>query len=435
MRSNTLENRSLRDRLARRPSLTFVIATAMMAATAAGEEPALGRSGAAQACAGGRAPATQAAPNDQTPQPDAELLQSDGAFARMWNRQWFIGPQVFTFEGAPHAPKRRLPADFEAHGAIILAGGWLAAEAPDALVQLVRQMQPRQPVVLLVSSARQREAASRVLAERGLSPEKLQFLTVPTDTGWVRDFGPIFLDAGGALHAIDAAYGQPGRDRDEEASAAIAEQFEATTTATPLRWQGGNLLSNGEGLVVTTTRSINANIERGHDVGTLARFLNRHCGAEQVVVLEHLEGEPTGHVDMFACFTCPQTIIVGTYAPDVDPDNASVLDRNAARLAEVRTRRGPLKVVRIPMPSNDDGVWRSFMNVVFANGVLLVPTYPGAAAGEKALAVYRRLLPEWDVVGVDAERIARHEGGLRCVSLYIPENSFVSPCGPCRQSP
>ncbi len=394
----------------------------MTAATAAGEASAPGGSGAARACAGGRTPTAQAAPNDQTPRRDAELLQSDGAFARMWNRQWFIGPQVFTFDGAPHAPKRRLPADFEAHGAIVLAGGWLAAEAPDALAQLVRQMKPRQPVVFLVSSARQREAASRVLAERGLSPEKLRFVTVPTDTGWVRDFGPIFVDADGALHAIDAAYGQSGRDRDEEASAAIAERFEAATTAIPLRWQGGNLLSNGEGLVVTTTRSINANIERGHDAGTAAGFLNRHGGAEQVVVLEHLEGEPTGHVDMFACFTGPQTIVVGEYDASVDPDNAAVLDRNAARLAEVRTPRGPLKVLRIPMPSNEDGVWRSFTNVVFANGALLVPAYPGAApaTGEKALAVYRRLLPEWDVVGIDADRIARREGGLRCVTLYVP---------------
>ncbi len=194
-------------------------------------------------------------------------------------------------------------------------------------------------------------------------------------------------------------------------------------TTTRLRWQGGNLLSNGQGLIVTTTQSMNENIECGFDVDTVVDFMKRRFGTTKVVVLEHLVGEPTGHVDMFASFTCPNTIVVGRYDPSVDAQNADVLDRNAARLAKIRTGQGRLRVVRIPMPSNQDGAWRSFTNVVFANGTLLVPTYPDTdpAAGEEALSIFRNLLPEWNVHGVDARAMARHQGGLRCVTLYVPE--------------
>ena len=42
------------------------------------------------------------------------------------------------------------------------------------------------------------------------------------------------------------------------------------------------------------------------------------------------------------------------------------------------------------MPPHDDGRWRTYTNVVYANGTLLVPTYPGFCPelDAEALAVY-----------------------------------------------
>jgi len=354
-----------------------------------------------------------------------DLISSKGPFAAVWNRQAFIGPRVFTFAESEMAATVELPGDFEPHQAIVLPGGWLAREAPDVLAQIARHTKPGL-LVLLVDSPGQRAAVRRTLGEHGVVAEGLRFATVPTDTGWVRDYGPIFLrDAAGGLRAVDAAYDRPQRDRDETAPRPIAERFKATTTATPLRWHGGNLLSNGRGLVVTTTQAINANIECGHQLDTVTDFLRDRCGVERLVVLEHLVGEPTGHVDMFACFTSADTIVVGRVDASVDPENAAMLDRNAARLAAVRTADGKLNVVRMAMPSGGDGMWRSFTNIVFANGTLLVPSYPDVApaAGEKALALYRRLLGDWTVVGVDSRALARHQGGPRCVTLYVPRDA------------
>ena len=125
---------------------------------------------------------------------------------------------------------------------------------------------------------------------------------------------------------------------------------------------------------------------------------------------------------MQACFISPDTILIGRYDESVDARNAALLDRNASRLAEIRTGGGRLRVRRIAMPGNDDGIWRSFTNVVFANGTVLVPVYTDVAQreGEEALATYRRLLPDWQVRGVDLRSMARHQGGLRCITLYVP---------------
>jgi hypothetical protein len=139
------------------------------------------------------------------------------------------------------------------------------------------------------------------------------------------------------------------------------------------------------------------------------------------VFLEPLVGEQTGHVDMFATFVSSDVVVVGEYSPDADPLNAEILDRNAQRLAAVRTSRGPLRVLRIPMPPHTLDVWRTYTNVLFANGTLVVPTYPGIdPQGEaEALAIYKHLLPGWTVVGVDCNRLIEWGGAVHCVTRNL----------------
>jgi len=316
-----------------------------------------------------------------------------------------------------------LPGDFEPHEAIILVGGKLARRFPSVLTTIIVNSRERLRPVLIVSSKEEEQHVLHLLRQSKLSAECVRFIESPTNTIWMRDFGPVFVrNSDGSLGVFDPDYGKPLRAMDDAVPLAVAAEFDVPIIETPLIWQGGNLLSNGRGLLLTTTQSINANIEVGSDAGTSARFVMDHFGARQLVVLEHLRGETTGHVDMFACFTSPETVLVGTYSKSVAPTNAGVLDRNAALLAKVRVGNEKLKVIRIPMPTAQDGVCRTFTNVVFANGTLLVPTYPGVdpVAHRRAMAILHRFLPRWNVVEVDAGELIRNEGGLRCISTYVP---------------
>jgi len=280
--------------------------------------------------------------------------------------------------------------------------------------------------VLVVSPRKEEDLVLRLARENKWLADDVRVLEARTNTIWVRDYGPVFVyGANGTLAVIDPNYGKLLRGKDNAVPPAVAAEFDVPIIETPLLWQGGNLLSNGRGLLVTTTQSINANIEVGNDADTVARFLVERLGSRQIVVLEHLRGERTGHADMFACFTSPETVLVGKYSQSVDPRNAAVLDRNAALLAKVRVGSERLKVIRIPMPTNRDGVFRTYTNVIFANGTLLVPTYPGIdqSAQGRAMGLYHRLLSGWNVVGVDARDLIRQQGGLRCISIYVPLRS------------
>jgi agmatine/peptidylarginine deiminase len=125
---------------------------------------------------------------------------------------------------------------------------------------------------------------------------------------------------------------------------------------------------------------------------------------------------------MFATFTAPNVAVVGSYDRTEDPDNSDILNDAARVLAGQKTPHGDMKVVRIPMPPHADGIWRSYTNVIFANGVLLVPQYPDVSPelDKKALEVYAGLLPDWKIVGIDARTLITKRGALHCVSINVP---------------
>ncbi len=159
---------------------------------------------------------------------------------------------------------------------------------------------------------------------------------------------------------------------------------------------------------------------------TLAAVL----GFENLFLVPPLQGESTGHVDMFCTFLQPDLALVGSYTGGVDEANAAQPMTSSATWG-VATPPGPRR--RIPMPDHDDGVWRTYTNVIFANGVLLVPIYPDYCPDldRQALAIYRRLLPDRRVVGIDASGLIRMNGALRCITMNLPSGQpLAPPAGP-----
>lgn len=317
------------------------------------------------------------------------------------------------------AARRSSPAEFSRQGALLLGCAELARVAPTLLAQIVEGTCGRVPIIALVGDEENQNQVRDILKERGLSPSAVTFMVIPHDTMWVRDYGPILDQLGdGTPLVLDAGYSDE-REQDDSVPVDVAYLLHAQRVPVPLEIDGGNLQSNGDGLCVTTLRLVEDNDTTEEEV---REVLTVFYGCEEVVFLEPLAGEETGHVDMFTVFTSPTTVVVGEYSASNDPVNAARLDRNAERLANVRTRRGPLRVVRIPMPPHDGEDWPSYTNVIFANGRLLVPVFPAVddEGRKQALGVFEYLLPGWSIVPIDSSEISRLGGGLHCVSRNLP---------------
>lgn len=319
-----------------------------------------------------------------------------------------------------------VPAEFERQSAIFLGCNELLPYQPQVLIDVVAALIDRVPLVALIDGEEQRRSVITSLCDWGLPGHWMNFMRTHAKTAWVRDWGPTFVRLpDSSLAILDAEYNN--RPEDDLAPRAMASLLRLKMASVPLSIEGGNILRNGQGLCVTTTQLFSHNAHRQLTPPQIMNALQKYYGYQRFMVLHQLQGEPTGHADMFCCFTAPDVAVVGQYDPAVDPVNANVLDQNAGFLARVPIGDGFLKVVRIPMPPRTGAAWRSYTNVIFANGTLLMPTYGrlDEKGQEQAMETYAKLLPGWEIVGIDCGALIQHQGALRCVSLNVPHHPAV----------
>ncbi len=318
-----------------------------------------------------------------------------------------------------------MPGDFAAQDILLLGGTMLADLHPGVLVDVVRAAHRDVRIVLLVAGDEEARPIRRLLAASGIPGDAVEFMVVPILTMWTRDFGPItVLDAGGGRRLVDFIYRERrGNAVDDGVPRHLAARLNLPLIDCPLLLEGGDFLGNGLGLGLGSTRIIARNAHYlSLEPDAVIPRIGRTLGFESLQLLEPLAGETTGHLDMFCTFLGPDLAVVGRIDPVLDPENAARLDQAAERLEGMATRLGPLRIERVTMPVAEDQVWRTYTNIVLANGVVLVPTYPDHCPDldTEALDLYRRLLPDRRAVGIDASGLITMRGALRCVTMNVP---------------
>jgi agmatine/peptidylarginine deiminase len=316
-------------------------------------------------------------------------------------------------------PTTCMPADFERQSGILLGANELLPHHPQELVGVVAALIDQLPLFAVITGEAQRRELLTTLCDWGLAAHRLRCVSSPAIGLWVRDYGPSFVRTNGRVRILDAEYFYPNRPDDDRFPTDFAGLLGVEVCAVPLVVEGGNLLSNGAGLGLCSTTLVHRNAQK-YGPKEVSELLLAHYGFRMLVGVRPLIGGPTPHVDMFAAFTSADTLVLGKYDPADDPENARQLDELEALLRRVNTPR--LNVVRIPMPPHHDNIWRTYTNVIFANDVVVVPTYAGVDPGleREALDIYRNLLPDRDIITVEATSLAKTGGVLRCVSQNIP---------------
>jgi agmatine deiminase len=331
-----------------------------------------------------------------------------------------------------------LPGEFETHEVLLI--GWpdrslenptprqqqLITSLNHSLLEIISQAQATLRVIVVAPSSSIRQSVLLQLDEAGISRERVEVLTTEIDTRWVRDFGPYSLRTdrpNEVVWVVSRFFCEVGqRPRDERMAKHFSLQQKLTPLEAPLFLDGGNIQTDGQGLIITSTQTLDLNRLHGENRPAVSRKLREYLGARRIVYLEPLAEEVTGHVDMFLTMPSPNVVVLGQYAPGQDPINRQILDRNAQRLSEVPRKEGPLTIVRIPMPPRGANVFGgTYTNVVYANGILFVPKYADVdeAGHQEAVKIYQRLLPDWKIVSVESSGWLAMQGSIHCLTKNL----------------
>jgi agmatine deiminase len=345
-----------------------------------------------------------------------------------------------------------MPAEWEPHEATWI--GWphhtsdwprKFSAIPWVYSEIARRVAPGEILRILVNSERHESRAKSVLGRAGVDPSRIQFFHIPTNRGWTRDFGPIFVRRGGsngpmagALAVVDfgfdgwAKYPNWALDNAVPKRAARALGFpliSATVDGLPLVLEGGSVDVNGRGAVVTTEeclldRSVqprNPHLDRRQTEEALHRYL----GVSQVIWLgKGIAGDDThGHVDDVCRFVGSRTLVL---CREDDPRDANYapLHENYERLQDARLDNGSkLAVISLPMPSplyfDGQRLPASYANFYIANSAVLVPTF-NDPKDRLALGILAELFPNRSVVGIHAVDLVWGLGTLHCLTQQQP---------------
>lgn len=349
----------------------------------------------------------------------------------------------------PREQGYRMPAEWEPHQATWLAWphnpeDWPGkfSAIPWIYAEIVRLLAQREQVHLVVEDARTQSRVTGMLRRAHSKLDNVSFHQWPTDRGWTRDSGPIFVrNASGQVaitnwkfnawakyddwHLDDQLPGrvtgllgvpewEPAIDLDGETRRVVLE--------------GGSIDVNGAGLMLTTEECLLSEVQQrnpGVSREQLERVFSDYLGIDRVLWLGRgIAGDDThGHIDDIARFAGAETIIAAIEPNTSDP-NHTPLAENLARLKAARTPSGKqFTVVELPMPRpvvfRKQRVPASYANFYLANGLVLVPTFHDPN-DRVALNLLAEVFPDREVIGIHSVDLIWGLGALHCMTQQQP---------------
>lgn len=341
-----------------------------------------------------------------------------------------------------------MPAEWEPHEAIWLGWPHNASDWPGKIAaihfvyaEIVRKVTLSEIARIIVNDEKHESKARGILSKAGVDPTRVEFFRIPTDRGWTRDFGPIFVRDGKepaiAGFKFNAWAKYSDHRKDEKVAEKLAKRLKKTYlpvrhNGKPFVLEGGAIDVNGQGTLLTTEECLLDQSVQVRNPGVSRKeyeqVLRDSLGATNVIWLNKgIAGDDThGHVDDLCRFVNENTILL---CRETDPTDANyrLLEENREILEGATLEKGSRPQIEfLPMPAplyyRGQRLPASYANFLITNGSVLVPTF-NDPNDRHALGVLSEFFPDRQVVGIHAVDLVWGLGTLHCLSQQQPASA------------
>lgn len=337
-----------------------------------------------------------------------------------------------------------MKADFNTHKGTFLLyptrlDVWRGKAQPiaETIVDLCELIARYEPVVLGVSPKVSLDAV-RVKSPTTVC-KRMEY-----DDVWIRDTGAIPCGDGLVAFGFNAWGGEEGLYKDWSLDQTVPEQM-SEILQFPLKrvdlvLEGGNLHSNGNGTLIAVKNTMcNKNRNPGVSVAETERRLKDALGAEKVIFIDEglVFDETGGHIDNLCAFADKKTLLLAWTDEPGNPQY-EVVRKAYQTLTDATGANGEkFEIVKVPLPSIfhrtqadcegieiiqgskervlNEPIQPSYINFIFVNGGVIVPTF-GDAYDEEAIAVFKRVFKDREVRTFPAREIVLGGGGMHCIT-------------------
>lgn len=309
---------------------------------------------------------------------------------------------------------------------------------PWVYAEIVKYISRGETVRIIVNSTEEKQKAVKVLKTVGVDFNNVEFFIKKTDRGWLRDSGPMFVNSGDEIMAVDFKFNAWAKydnyKLDDKIPQFISNRLNlksiiAEQDGNQVVLEGGSIDCNGRGTLITTEECLLDEKVQTRNPGFTKQdyfeIFKKYFGISNVIWLgKGIFGDDThGHVDDLCRFVNHNTAVLVQEENSSD-ENYSLLKENKERLQNITLVNGEnLNVVDLPMPSplifKGQRLPASYANFYISNYAVLVPTF-NDPNDRIALGILSELFPDRKVIGIHSVDLVWGLGTIHCLTKEHP---------------
>ena len=239
----------------------------------------------------------------------------------------------------------------------------------------------------------QQSSAQSTFQSAGVNMSNVTFVNAPTDSYWVRDYGPwyIFEDRQPAI--VDNIYNRP-RPNDDNVSGVFANFWDIPMYGMNLEHTGGNMMEDGRGHGVSDDLVVS---ENNNNEANVRQKMLEYLGIDPYHITIDPQGDYIAHVDCWGKYLAPDKILIAQL-PQSNP-RYQYYEQVAEYFETTNCCWGyPYRVYRVQEPGGY--TLAPYTNSLILNKSVYVPLGDNNSYNQQALAVYQEAMPGYDIVGV-----------------------------------
>jgi len=258
---------------------------------------------------------------------------------------------------------------------------------------LIAEMSQDIVVYTIVQSYQQTQCETNY-QNNSVNMANCEFINAPTDTYWVRDFGPWFVSVDNEIAIVNFPYNRPRPD-DDDVPIEVANYFGLDLYGMDLENAGGNYMCDGNFIGASTDLVYDEN--PGLSPTEVDQLVLDYLGIETYhVTLDPLD-DYIKHIDCWGKFLDVDKVLIGQVpASDYRYDDFEFVADYFAN--QTSAWGNNFDVHRIYTPGGYSQA-TPYTNSLILNNKVFVPQ-TGSQWDDEALATYEEVMPGYEIIGI-----------------------------------
>ncbi len=305
-------------------------------------------------------------------------------------------------------------------------------------IELSRYITRHQKLLLVNHDSSHAVHIQNTLNQHSILQENIQFLTIPTNDTWVRDYGPVIVQSDNESALLDFEFDAWGNkykhENDKQFNKYLKPQLNTHARYEKINFvlEAGNLEMNTKGTLLSSSTCFKRkSAEKYFDKSELEKNFEEWFGCNRVLWINDvvLNGDDTdGHIDTLVRYCSDDVMVHSAPSNHSHPDNDSLQLLIRQLEASKQSLLSSSEQVPLPVPKVIFNEGRqlpaTYTNFLITNKYVFVPVF-NDVQDNYVLKIFDELYPTHEIIDIESNALIQQYGGIHCATMQIPEGSLL----------